>query len=213
MRAISTVTNRHLSVAMFLAIAGLGGCADLTAEQVLDVLTRRPPAGNQGTATPPPTAPPPTTASTPAPAPVPPPTPTATPAPPPTPTAPPAMADAGIEELLGTWVNPDSNTRGMTKLVITKVNDQTVGLQGYGQCSPADCDWGKIQAVVTQPSTVGTYQFSFKQTRISVRRSGAQLQLETADHYTDRSGRQDRTDRYVFNKVQLRTPILMFPRQ
>jgi hypothetical protein len=192
-----TIPNmRSLSLALMMTV-GLGGCADLTLDQVVDVLGRRPPAGTQGAPTPPPSAPPTTTAGTPTPAP------TSTPAPP-TPAPPTTTAGAAIDELLGTWMNRDTNTRGMTKLVLTKVNDQQVGVHGFGKCTPSDCDWGAITTALSQPWTVGVYQFGFKQTRISFRRIGDELQVQTQDHYTDRSGRQDQSAQYTF----VRTPGL-----
>lgn len=205
MRVHDILNLRHVSLAVFM-MAGLSGCADLTLDQVIDVLSRRPPAGGQGAPMPPPSAPQ-TTAGTP------PPTPTSTPPSPPT--APPATANSVIDEVLGTWMNRDANTRGMTKLVLTKVNDQMVGVHGFGKCSPSDCDWGAITTALSQPWTVGVYQFGFKQTRISFRRIGDQLEVQTQDHYTDRSGRQDQTAEYTFVRTQglhIRPGIFSAPR-
>lgn len=195
---------KSLSLAL-LMMAGLGGCADLTLDQVVDVLGRRPPAGTQGAPTPPPSAPPTTTAGTPIPSP------TSTPAPPSTPTAPPTAMD----DLLGIWMNSDANTRGMTKLVVTKVNNQIVGLHGYGKCSPTDCDWGAINTSLSEPWTVGVYQFGFKETRLLVKRTGDTLLVQTQDHYTDRSGRQDQSAQYTFVRtpgMHIRPQIFSAPR-
>lgn len=38
----------------------------------------------------------------------------------------------------GTWVNKDPNTRGITKVIISKNESQ---IHTYGKCSPRDCDW------------------------------------------------------------------------
>lgn len=208
MNVHTSLSRARLSLAV-LALAGLGGCADLTLDQVVDVLTRRPPAGTQGTPAAAPSAPPPTTAGVPTPSPA------STPTPSSTPTSPPAPITTAMDDLLGTWMNTDANTRGMTKLVITKVDNQIVGLRGYGKCSPSDCDWGAITTSLSQPWTVGMYQFGFKETRISFRRTGDQLQVQMNDHYTDRSGRQDRSEQYTFARTpdrKIRPQILMTPR-
>lgn len=208
MRVHTSLRMRSISLAV-LALAGLGGCADLTLDQVVDVLTRRPPAGTQNTPAPPPNAPPSTSAEGPTPSPA------STPTPSSPPTPPPAPVTTAADDLLGTWMNTDTNTRGMTKLVITKIDNQKVGLRGYGKCSPSDCDWGAITTSLSQPWTVGIYQFGFKQTRISVRRTGDQLQVQTNDHYTDQSGRQDRSEQYTFTRTPDRTirpQILTAPR-
>lgn len=39
----------------------------------------------------------------------------------------------------GTWINTNSNTRGITKVVVSN-NGKNVRV--YGKCSPKDCDWG-----------------------------------------------------------------------
>jgi hypothetical protein len=113
---------------------------------------------------------------------------------------------ATIDGLVGTWVNADANTSGMTKLFVAKVNQQQASFRGYGKCSPTDCDWGAIPAAFSQPWTVGVYNFGFKQTRISISRAGDFLQIQTYDHYTDNSGRQDRSDQYMFKQTVLSTP-------
>jgi hypothetical protein len=113
------------------------------------------------------------------------------------------------------WMNSDANTRGMTKLVVTKVNNQVVGLHGYGKCSPTDCDWGATNTSLSEPWTVGVYHFGFKETRLSVRRTGETLLVQTQDHYLDRSGRQDQSAQYTFVRapgMHIRPGIFSAPR-
>lgn len=42
----------------------------------------------------------------------------------------------------GTWLNDDSNTSGVTKIIITHLGGQNLGVHPYGKCYPFDCDWG-----------------------------------------------------------------------
>jgi hypothetical protein len=82
-------------------------------------------------------------------------------------------ADAGLCAVgrvkeVGTWINPDSNTRGITKAVFgeecrddsrTSCNGDicttTSGVklvytaQLWGQCHPTDCYWGKVDGAYT----------------------------------------------------------------
>jgi hypothetical protein len=107
----------------------------------------------------------------------------------------------GIDEFVGDWVNVDSNTRGMTRLIIEKVNDNTVSFQGFGQCQPTDCDWGIINVPFTPPTPVGTYEFDYKQSRITLQLAGDQLLAEVFDDYTQADGRTDTTSNYVLHRA------------
>ncbi len=211
MRMVHMMNMARLSLAVLL-VSSMSGCADLKLDQVLDILTKRAPAGSSVPTAPPPATAPVDTVGSSAPPPPAPSAPASTP-----PSSPPSSStsNTAISELLGTWTNQDGNTSGMTKLIVTKVDDNTVGLQGFGKCSPNDCDWGMITTTLSQPYTMGVYQFGFKQTRISVRRAGSGLQVQTFDHYTDQSGRQDRTSQYTFVQspgFHVRPGALMVPR-
>jgi hypothetical protein len=110
-----------------------------------------------------------------------------------------AQAAAGeMGKFTGNWANVDSNTLGMTRLVIAKVNDSTVTFHGYGSCTPNDCDWGTINVPFTSPELVGTYDFGFKKTKISVQRSGDQLLAEVIDDYP--APQVDRINNYTMKK-------------
>jgi len=112
-----------------------------------------------------------------------------------------------MANFVGNWVNTDTNTGGMTRLIIAKVNDNTVSFHGYGKCTPTDCDWGTIDVPLTSPKLVGTYHLSYKSTRITVQRSGNQLLAEVFSDYTEADGRTDRTDNYVMKKQLLILPL------
>ena len=55
-------------------------------------------------------------------------------------------------DISGTWISTDNNS-GITKLIVTGGNQ----IQGYGRCSPQDCDWGKV----TLTSTGSRAHFQF----------------------------------------------------
>jgi hypothetical protein len=53
-----------------------------------------------------------------------------------------ATAKDPIKKIVGTWVNNNINTKGISKLIIVKVgNRHSVHL--FGKCNPTDCDLGK----------------------------------------------------------------------
>jgi hypothetical protein len=106
----------------------------------------------------------------------------------------------GVDDFVGNWVNVDLDTRGMTRLVIEGIDGKTVTFHGYGQCLPTDCDWGVVRVPFTPPTLVGTYEFSYKQTRITVWRSGDNLLAEVFDDYAEADGRSDRTTKYVLQR-------------
>lgn len=92
------------------------------------------------------------------------------------------------------WVSTNPNG-GMTRLIISKVNANTVSFHGYGSCTPTDCDWGTINVSFTPPVLTGTWSFSFKTTQIKVQLSGSSLSATTVDTYND--GRATQTHSYT----------------
>lgn len=112
----------------------------------------------------------------------------------------PSGGPGGFIDFVGEWVNVDRQTRGMTRLVITMQGGGAT-LHGFGKCHPHDCDWGEVGARLVGGTLEGVYRFSFKQTIITVRRSGEQLLAHVVNDYTDTDGRADRTDNYVLERA------------
>jgi hypothetical protein len=100
--------------------------------------------------------------------------------------------------LVGTWVNCDHQTRGLVRLMIA-ANGNEVTIHGFGACSPTPCDWGVANGLVyganvtSAPAVAftATYQFGFKQTIVVGHLMSGALIVETFDHFTDQSGRDD----------------------
>ena len=113
---------------------------------------------------------------------------------------------AAFNAFLGNWVNVDTDTSGMTRLVIDKKNETTYIFRGYGKCTPSDCDWGEIQVPYTPGQLVGVYDFGFKTTRITVRVQGEDLQAEVFDDYRPSDPRPDRTTNYVLRRQWIFRP-------
>lgn len=106
-----------------------------------------------------------------------------------------------MELFIGNWENVDTGTQGMTRLIIERIDDNTVSFHGYGKCTPSDCDWGTISVPFTPPTLEGTYNFGFKQTTLTVEREDSQLLVESFDDYTEADGRTDRTTNYVMERT------------
>jgi hypothetical protein len=50
--------------------------------------------------------------------------------------------NTGASQYAGTWLNDDPGTAGVTKIIITHLGGQNLGVHPYGKCFPSDCDWG-----------------------------------------------------------------------
>lgn len=57
--------------------------------------------------------------------------------------------------LIGTWLNVDSKSTGITRLLIKQTNDGLT-VTTFGRCSPLDCVWGETALVPN-----GTQGFTF----------------------------------------------------
>ncbi len=129
-----------------------------------------------------------------------------------------APAFAGpASTMVGTWVNADRNTRGITKIIITESGNQ-YEIQAFGSCSPTDCDWGR-SALTTYGSTVsdathkaGTAQFNpgFAQTTLALKQSGNQVFLDGFTRFTDNSARQNYHNTHTFRRAFVR-PVIINP--
>jgi serine/threonine protein kinase len=117
------------------------------------------------------------------------PTDTLTPTPSITPTPP---LGTRMEDFIGTWVNVDDNTGGVTRVVVKKANNTTLSIKAYGKCSPSDCDWSAMvgsdpQTPFTPNKVIFYYVFSFKTTRVTLERASDKMLVETYDTFSDGS--------------------------
>ena len=49
-----------------------------------------------------------------------------------------------VSRFVGEWVNLDSNTGNLTKVIITNDNNELL-INAFGKCHPIDCEWGKVK--------------------------------------------------------------------
>ncbi|MGD1875681.1 MAG: hypothetical protein ACFB02_21835 [Mastigocoleus sp.] len=120
-----------------------------------------------------------------------------------------APAMAAPRDFVGTWVNSDTNTRGITKIVVRRAPGNKLVISTFGKCHPTDCKWGAKRL-----STYGTsvqdknhryattiYNKKFATTFLNIGLSGRnRLRLQSFTKFTDNSGRQNYSSRAVFVK-------------
>ena len=127
-----------------------------------------------------------------------------------------------IANFAGTWVNTNSNTRGIKKVIISNRGAQQK-VRTYGACSPRACDWGQKNAYAygdnvssnLRTSTrvmTATYKKGFSTTQLVMRRTGRFLQVESFTRFTDGSGRSNYLSRAQFKRLQAIRPLVA-PRQ
>ncbi len=116
---------------------------------------------------------------------------------------------AAPRDFVGTWVNANSNTRGITKLVVKRVAPNRLVVRVYGSCSPRDCDWGRAKLTTygkdvqdrNHRSATTTYNKSFATTFLNINLAGRnRLSLQSFTQFKDNSNRQNYTSRAVFRK-------------
>ncbi len=101
------------------------------------------------------------------------------------------------------WRNTDPNTGGLTRLIISKVDDNTLSFHGFGKCHPDDCDWDVINVPFTGAKLVGTYDFGFEKVVLTVTRKGDELTVDALTDYPSTSSQSDRTDTYTLKPYRL----------
>ena len=76
-------------------------------------------------------------------------------------------ADSALKDMeffTGYWINTNASPESgdLVRLSITKVDGETVTLQGYTQCDPDNCDLGEIEIPFTPPTLTGKFNSSGK---------------------------------------------------
>ncbi len=115
-------------------------------------------------------------------------------------------AFAAPADFVGTWVNTNSNTRGITRVIVTQAGANGLNVQVFGKCSPSDCDWGKTTLLTYGNNVQDTnhrfatanYAKGFSNTFVTFSLAGnKQINLQSFTQFTDSSGRQN----YAFQEV------------
>ena len=94
----------------------------------------------------------------------------------------------------GTWISSDSNTGGITRLVVYQEADQLY-VHAWGKCHPTDCDWGSEKVTVAGNSASVNWDQGFVLRRMQlVIRDSATLAITMHSEYRDSRKPQDAED-------------------
>ncbi len=131
------------------------------------------------------------------------------------------IAQANPQYFVGTWVNTDSNTRGITRIIVNSAKEGSLSLQVFGQCHPTDCDWG-VTRLVTYGASVqdtdhtqatATYHQGFANNLLTlqVKKSDQDnsIYLHSFTQFTDGSNRQNYAYQASFRRA-IRLPPQFF---
>jgi hypothetical protein len=118
------------------------------------------------------------------------------------------LAALALGSLVGTWVNVNSATRDIVKVVLTNANG-TLNVHAYGACSPTPCDWGQVKGMAYAASVSGgnavaftaNYAFGFKNTILAGHLNGHNLIVDDFNVFEDGSGRSAYFTEGTFKKV------------
>ncbi|MGA7414942.1 MAG: hypothetical protein WBW33_31020 [Bryobacteraceae bacterium] len=98
--------------------------------------------------------------------------------------------------LVGTWLNTNTATRDLAKVVITQ-SGNNLTVHAYGACSPKPCDWGPEPGIAYSAGVTAVpaeafsaqYNFGFSKVILVGHLIGNLLNVETLTVFTDGSGR------------------------
>lgn len=118
-----------------------------------------------------------------------------------------------IEKIVGTWVNNNIDTQGISKLIITKVgNRHSVHL--FGKCNPTDCDLGKrllrssfwensgsthIEAIYKEATVVRN--LDIQPMGVSRLSPPAKIRVSFSNRFIDNSGKPSYSSDETFRKI------------
>ena len=110
-----------------------------------------------------------------------------------------------VGPLLGSWVNTNGGTRGITKVVFGIKEGKFVA-RLFGVCDPSPCDWGEVgahpfarDAGSSELAGISlSYDFGFMETRMQAHVKQGVLVIAKFDHFRDDSGRSNSFSREFF---------------
>ncbi len=123
------------------------------------------------------------------------------------------VSAAGLHDYAGTYVNPDKNTRGITKVKVDCTR-RGAQVQVWGKAHPHDSDFGKVNAVPFGGSVgarlgrdtqalFAEYNHGFGRRRLVLKKSGPRLIVEEYMQFTDSSRRTNYATIYGLNKFKI----------
>jgi hypothetical protein len=120
-----------------------------------------------------------------------------------------AEAPTNVNGLVGTWVNTDSSSSGIVKVVVSKTRTGGISFKSYGACSPTPCVHSTVTAQpyaanVSSEIAVGFYAYrnsGFKYARFFGKRVGSYLKVDSFSTFASGDSRSDYTNYGYFKKL------------
>ena len=124
--------------------------------------------------------------------------------------------NAARRDFVGTWINQNPNTRGITRIVIRRRGRRTLSVQVFGKCHPRDCNWGDTKLVTyganvqdrNHTFATAVYNKQFARTFLNIRLGGRgyrRITVQSFTRFTDSSRRQNYAKREQFRRVRTRS--------
>jgi hypothetical protein len=96
----------------------------------------------------------------------------------------------------GTWVNKDTATRNIPRLIISQTGTEAK-VHAFGKCSPKDCDWGEETGGIIDNSVVLTWDQKFVIRKMTLTLQGNELKCVTESVYNDNRPRRRTEEVFV----------------
>jgi len=112
------------------------------------------------------------------------------------------------DQLVGSWVNQNPGTRGITQAVIQRESSDLL-VHVWGKCHPVDCDWGETKITSWNTLPRATYDQGFVTSGIQlIPQPDGRLLLVLRIEFRDQSGRSnhDLVEFFVREKPQTVDP-------
>jgi hypothetical protein len=119
-----------------------------------------------------------------------------------------------IKKIVGTWVNNNTNTEGISKLIITKAGKRH-SVHLFGRCNPTDCDLGKrlLRSSFWENSGSTHIETVYKESTVirnlDIQLLGldsssppAEIRVSFSNRFIDNSGRPTYSIDETFKKIQ-----------
>jgi hypothetical protein len=98
--------------------------------------------------------------------------------------------------LVGSWMNTNNGSRGITRVAVS-LKESGIVVRAFGACEPSPCDWGESYAEVfaSEPDSIegnafnALYDFGFMETRLQAHIRQGLLVVAKFDRFKDHSGR------------------------
>jgi hypothetical protein len=110
--------------------------------------------------------------------------------------------------LLGTWVNTNDATRGITRVILA-TRDNKLIVRIFEACDPSSRDWGEVEAESVYASGISSllasafsarYRFDFSETHLLANTSLGLLIIASVSTFKDGSGRSKYFSREFFRR-------------